>query len=72
MKNKIKNALITTAVLGSLTFAGGAMAQSTTPVDDLEAEMDKLTDVYDDVVPVAIGAAAFSIGMVLIKRVAFS
>ncbi len=47
-------------------------SQATTPVDQLEAEMDKLTDVYDDVVPVAIGAAAFSIGMVLVKRIAFS
>ena len=47
-------------------------AQAVTPVDQLETEMDKLSDVYDDVVPVAIGAAAFSIGMILIKRIAFS
>lgn len=64
-----KKFLFGTALLLSLTAAKTAVA---TPVDDLEAEMDKLTDVYDDVVPVAIGAAAFSIGMVLIKRVAFS
>ena len=47
-------------------------AQVATPVDQLETEMNKLNDVYDDIVPVAIGAAAFSIGMILIKRITFS
>jgi len=45
---------------------------ATSPIDDLQTETDKLSDVYDDIVPVAVGAAVFSIGMMMIKRVAFS
>lgn len=55
----------------ALSLTTSVVAQ-TTPVDDLEAETTKLTDVYDDIVPVAVGAAVFGIGMALIKRVAFS
>lgn len=69
---KAKNLIFAAAILGSLSVAPKAFAQTVTPVDQLETEMDKLTDVYDDIVPVAIGAAAFSIGMVLVKRIAFS
>lgn len=71
---KAKKLIFAVAVLGSLSVASSASAQlgSNTPVDQLETEMDKLTDVYDDLVPVAIGAAAFSVGMILVKRIAFS
>ena len=61
--------LISSALVASPVVVN---AQVATPVDQLETEMDKLSDVYDDIVPVAIGAAAFSIGMILIKRIAFS
>ena len=67
-----KKLLFSVALVSVLAVTPKAFAQTTTPVDQLESEMDKLTDVYDDVVPVAIGAAAFSIGMVLVKRIAFS
>ena len=66
-----KKIIFSAALLASLAVAPSAFAKDT-PVDQLEAEMDKLSDVYDDLVPVAIGAAAFSIGMVLVKRIAFS
>lgn len=69
----MKKTLATAAFLGALTFAPAAFAQSAeTPLDDLETEMAKMEDVYDNITPVAIGAAAFSIGMIIIKRVAFS
>ena len=68
----VKQILFSAAVVSTLAVAPKAFAQTVTPVDQLESEMDKLTDVYDDIVPVAIGAAGFSIGMVLIKRIAFS
>lgn len=67
----LKKAVFSAAVVGTLAIAPSAFAQ-TTPVDQLETEMDKLSDVYDDLVPVAIGAAAFSVGMILVKRIAFS
>ncbi len=66
-----KKLLFSAALLASLAISPSAFAKDT-PVDQLEQEMDKLSDVYDDLVPVAIGAAAFSIGMVLVKRIAFS
>ena len=67
-----KSALTAAATGGLLLISPAAFAQTTTPVDDLETEMAKLTDIYDNVVPVAVGAAAFGIGMILIKRIAFS
>ena len=76
MKGKIKkiasSSLIALALVGGGAVAVNGQTATETPVDKLENEMDKLSDVYDDIVPVAIGAAAFSIGMVLIKRIAFS
>lgn len=70
---KLKNAVSIFLIVGSFLVVPKIVnAQTTTPVDQLETEMLKLNDVYDDVVPVAIGAAAFSIGMILIKRIAFS
>jgi hypothetical protein len=55
----------------SLALTSPVLAQ-TTPVDQLETETEKLNDVYDSIVPVAVGAAVFAIGMILIKRIAFS
>lgn len=49
-----------------------AFAADTTPVDTLKTETGKLTGVYDAVVPLAIGSSVFSIGMLLLKRVAFA
>ena len=69
LKKFTSSFLITSALVASPVVVN---AQVATPVDQLETEMDKLSDVYDDIVPVAIGAAAFSIGMILIKRIAFS
>ena len=47
------------------------MAQ-TSPIDILETEVAKVSDVYDVLVPVAFGANVFSIAMILIKYVAFA
>lgn len=68
---KLASSFLVVGVILSAPIAVRA-DEGATPVDQLETEMLKLNDVYDDIVPVAIGAAAFSIGMILIKRIAFS
>ena len=70
LKKITASLIVSGAVLSSPLIVNAQT--TTTPVDQLEDEMAKLTDVYDEVVPVAIGATAFSIGMILIKRIAFS
>lgn len=72
MKKNLKKALVGTVFGATLAFAPASFAQDATPLDDLEVEMAKMEDVYDNITPVAIGAAAFSVGMIIIKRVAFS
>lgn len=49
-----------------------AFAEGTTAVDQLKTEAAKVSGIYDDVVPVAVGSIVFSIGAIIIKRVAFS
>lgn len=66
LKKLVLPALVVTAVVFSPLNADA------TPVDDLETEAAKVTDVYAAVVPVAVGAAVFGIGMAIIKRVAFA
>ena len=72
MKNKLSTVVAGSVLaLGVVAIAPKVNAQ-TTPVDQLKTEVNKLSDVYDQVLPVAIGAMAFSIGAVIIKRIAFS
>lgn len=73
MKSQTKKILIGAIILGSLALPVKSFAQdSNSPIDELETEVAKLDDIYDDVLPVAIGSMAFSIGAVIIKRIAFS
>lgn len=44
----------------------------TTAIDDLKIEADKLDDIYGAVVPLAVSSIVFSIGAMLIKRIAFA
>lgn len=61
-------AAVSIALLPMAAFAEGTV----TPVDTLKTETGKLTTVYDSVIPVAVGSLVFSIGAVLVKRIAFS
>ncbi len=73
MKISTKKILFGAIILGNLIVPVESLAQdATSPVDELETEVAKLDDIYDDVLPVAIGSMAFSIGAVIIKRIAFS
>ena len=47
-------------------------AQSSTPIDVFETEVLKLSDIYDVLVPVAVGAMVFSMGALLAKRIVFA
>ena len=71
LKISRSDAVFLSVLTAGLVLCSGAYAQNS-PIDDLETETAKLTDVYDSIVPVAVGAAVFSVGMMMIKRVAFS
>jgi hypothetical protein len=59
------------AVVGVLAVsATGAYAQSA--VTQLVTEADQIDGVYDAIIPAAVGSIVFSIGAMMIKRVAFA
>ena len=78
MFEKFKKKLIFLALLAGLTSSlvvttsSPSLAQAINPIDTLETEVAKLSDVYDTIVPVAVGATVFAMGMLLIKRVAYA
>lgn len=54
----------------ALGFTGEAQAQ--TAIDELKTEADKVTTITDAVLPVAVSTTVFSVGAVMLKRIAFS
>lgn len=69
----MKKLIILSVPLAFFLFASPSFAEeSSTPVDQLEDEIAKISDTYDVVVPVAVGSAVFGVGMILIKRIAYS
>lgn len=71
VKKGLKTALVATCLIGGIVTALPANAQ-TAPIDELQTESQKLEDILEDVQPVAIGAAVFSFGMMIIKKLVFS
>jgi hypothetical protein len=59
------------AFAGVLALASGVQAQSS-PVSQLVTEADQIEGVYDAIIPAAVGSIVFSIGAMMIKRVAFA
>ncbi len=57
----------------ALLLSGIAIAPAAaTAVDDLKTETDKISGIYDKVLPTVVGATVFSMGATVLKRVIFS
>lgn len=69
---KYRNQVLTALSFGVLLLSSQSAFAATTAVDDLKTEADKLDDVYAAVVPMAVASIVFSIGAMLIKRIAFA
>jgi hypothetical protein len=71
LKSKLALAAAPVLLAGGL-FLSSPVGATTTAVDKLSTEAEKVAGIYDDIVPVAVGSIVFSIGAMLVKRIAFS
>lgn len=55
-----------------LLFASAGPSNAAGAIEELETQVSAIEGIYDEIVPVAVGATVFGIGSKLVKRVAFS
>lgn len=74
-KNNFAKVALASLVVGSSLFLAVSpsfAATTTTPIDDLAIEVNKVDGIFDALVGPAVASTVFAIGAVLVKRIAFS
>jgi hypothetical protein len=67
-----KSALVASLITLSALSIINPVPASATAIDDLKTEAAKVTAIFDDVLPLAVGSMVFAFGAAFIKRIAYA